>query len=157
MNHLKSHLFADYIQGARKKFHQVIHYSLFGGFMAGTSFLAIGTIPLLHKTVFIKSSPVKLNPLYIQKVIHKLVINFTKCHSEKKWLNNTQDISYQKIDCKLKTNTFNMYDSSQTDIVNIFAGKEGWGGRVLSMHIERGRELVLDKNLGRKGDEKEGA
>ena len=50
-----------------------------------------------------------------------------------------------------------MYDSSQTDIVNIFAGKEGWEGWVLFMHIERGRELVIDENLGRKGDEKEGA
>ena len=51
-----------------------------------------------------------------------------------------------------------MYDSSQTDIVNIFAGKEGWGdGSYLCMHIERGRELVIDENLGRKGDEKEGA
>ena len=96
--------------------------------MAGTSFLAMGTIPLLHKTVFIKSSPVKLNPLYIQKVIHKLVINFTKCHSEKKIIKQypRHIISKDRLqDCKLKTNTFNMYDSSQTDIVNVFAGKEG--------------------------------
>ena len=40
-------------------------------------------------------------------------------------------------DPRLKT--FNMYDSAQTNIINIFAGKRG-GGRDLFMHIERGRE-----------------
>ena len=45
-------------------------------------------------------------------------------------------------DSKLKTNTFNMYDSSQTDIVNIFAGKEGWGTGLI---YGKGREMVKDK------------
>ena len=51
-------------------------------------------------------------------------------------------------DPKLKT--FNMYDSAQTNIVNIFAGKERReGGRDLFMHMERGRETVIDENLHR--------
>ena len=52
-------------------------------------------------------------------------------------------------DPKLKT--FNMYDSAQTNIVNIFAGKERreGGGRDLFMHMERGRETVIDENLHR--------
>ena len=39
--------------------------------------------------------------------------------------------------------TSNMYDSAQTNIINIFASKRG-GGRDLFMHIERGRETVID-------------
>ena len=49
-------------------------------------------------------------------------------------------------DSKLKT--FNMYDSEQTNIVNIFAGKERRGGD-LFMHMERRRETVIDENLQR--------
>ena len=40
--------------------------------------------------------------------------------------------------------TSNMYDSAQTNIINIFAGKRG-GGRDLFMHIERGREQGKDR------------
>ena len=39
--------------------------------------------------------------------------------------------------------TSNMYDSAQTNIINIFASKRG-GGRDLFMHIERGIETVID-------------
>ena len=39
--------------------------------------------------------------------------------------------------------TSNMYDSAQTNIINIFAGKRG-GGRDLFMHIEREIETVID-------------
>ena len=38
--------------------------------------------------------------------------------------------------------TSNMYDSAQTNIINIFAGKRGGGMDLL--HIERGRETVID-------------
>ena len=57
-------------------------------------------------------------------------------------------IEIRMQDLILKTS--NMYDSAQTNIVNILAGKErreGWAD--LFMHMERGKETVIDENLHR--------